>query len=46
MLVTNATKDVDAKTNAAVAITRTFGFIYSEKEPRSAFDFLNQVCKF
>ena len=34
---------VDAKTDAAVGITRAFSFIVADKDPRQAFDWLLQV---
>jgi len=44
-LVTNAplNVEVDAKTDAAVAISRAFSFISSDKDTRQAFDWLIKV---
>ena len=42
-LVADVPVDVDAKTDAAVGITRAFSFIVADKDPRQAFDWLLQV---
>ena len=42
-MVADVPVGVDAKTDAAVGITRAFSFIVADKDPRQAFDWLLQV---